>query len=147
MSENRTTGFCGDKLDTDESMEYKKCMVSRLLKLAGCLLFLVPTQLHAQVQIIEFQRVQLARSLQALVCDAANSPMAGVSVEEFSSDWKESLRSTTTDAAGRFTLVPVKGRDIYYLQLRIEGWNPLRVRVRVDPKHGKELHLKMEIST
>jgi hypothetical protein len=56
--------------------------------------------------------VQLARSLGAVVHDATGSPIPGVLVEEFSSDWKETLRSTKTDTSGGFTFAPVKGRGI-----------------------------------
>jgi len=122
-------------------------MFNRLLWLCVSFIFLVPTHLHAQYQIIEIEKVQLATSLAAAVTDITGSPMPGVLVEEFSSDWKQSLRSTKTDAKGRFTLAPVKGRGVYYLQLRIDGFDPLRVRVKIDPKQGKNLRLKLEIAT
>jgi hypothetical protein len=92
-------------------------MFNRLLWLCASFIFLVPIHLHAQYQIIVIEKVQLATSLAAVVTDITGSPMPGVLVEEFSSDWKQSLRSTKTDAKGRFTLAPVKGRDVYYLQL------------------------------
>ena len=122
-------------------------MFNRLLWLCVSFIFLVPTRLHAQYQIIEIEKVQLATSLAAVVTDITGSPMQGVLVEEFSSDWKQSLRSTKTDAKGRFTLAPAKGRDVYYLQLRRDGFDPLRVRVKIDPKQGKNLRLKLEIAT
>jgi hypothetical protein len=122
-------------------------MFNRLLWLCASFIFLVPVHLHAQYQIIEIEKVQLATSLAAVVTDITNSPMPGVLVEEFSSDWKQSLRSTKTDAKGGFTLAPVKGRDVYYLQLRMNGFDPLRVRVKIDPKQGKKLRLKLEIAT
>ncbi len=123
-------------------------MIARLLSLVGSFLFLVPACVRAQgVSVIEYQNVQLARSLAAVVHDPADFPMPGVLVEEFTSDWKESLRSTNTDAAGGFTFAPVKGRAVYYLQLTMKGFNPLRVRVKVDPKRGKDLRVKMVLST
>jgi hypothetical protein len=123
-------------------------MITRLVWLFGGFLFFAPAYLHAQgVITVEIQNVQLVRSLAGVVCDPADSPMAGVLVEEFSSDWKETLRLTTTDATGSFALAPIKGRGIYYLQLTFKGFNPLRVRVKVDPKRGKELRVNMNIST
>ena len=41
----------------------------------------------------------------------------------------------------------VKGRDLYYLQITSHGFDPLRVRVKVDRKRGKKLELQMEVST
>jgi hypothetical protein len=40
-----------------------------------------------------------------------------------------------------------KGRDVYFLQLRVNGFDPLRVRVKIDPKQGKKLRLKLEVAT
>jgi hypothetical protein len=123
-------------------------MTTRLLWFVVGFLFSVPVDLDAQgVAIIEIENVQLARSLAAVVHDPAGFPMASVLVEELSSDWKESLRSTKTDATGAFTFAPVKGRDIYYFQLTLKGFNPLRLRVKLDRKRGKELQLQMEFST
>lgn len=121
-------------------------MFNRILCLCICFLFLVPV-LHAQSQIIEIEKVQLAGSLAAMVTDPAGSPMPGVLVEEFTSDWKQALRSTKTDAKGGFTFAPVRGRDLYYLQLKIDGFDPLRVRMKIDPKQSKKLRLKLELAT
>jgi len=121
-------------------------MFNRLLWLSFGFLSLVPIHLYAQYTTIEIEKVQLARSLAAVVLDSAGSPIPGVLVEEFSSDWKESLRSTKTDATGGFTFAPVKGRDVYYLQLRMNGFDPLRVRVKIDPKEGNILRLKLEVA-
>lgn len=120
---------------------------NRIVWLSAGFLFLVPIHLCGQSETIEIENVQLARSVSAVVRDPAGSPIPGVVVEELSSDWKESLRSTKTDAAGGFTFAPVKGRDVYYLQFRMNGFNPLRVRVKIDLKRGKKLQLKMEIAT
>ena|SRR5579862_2056712 len=122
-------------------------MLNRLRWLSFGFLFLVPIYLHAQYQTVEIEKVQLARSLGAVVLDPTGSPISGALVEEFGSDWKESLRTTKTDATGRFSLAPVKGRDVYYLQLRMNGFDPLRVRVKIDPKQGKNLRLKLEVAT
>jgi hypothetical protein len=122
-------------------------MIARLVWLVGGFLLFAPAYLHAQgVVTEEIPNVQLVRSLAAVVQDAADSPMAGVLVEEFSSDWNKALRSTKTGATGRFTFAQVKGRDVYYLQLTMKGFNPLRVRVKVDPQRGKELRVNMKIS-
>jgi len=123
-------------------------MVNRLRWFVASFLFLVPFHVHAQgVAIIEIENVQLARSLAAVVHDRTGHPLPSVLVEERTSDWKESLRSTQTDASGAFTFAPVKGRDLYYFQLTLKGFNPLRVRVKVDRKRGKELQLHLELST
>jgi Carboxypeptidase regulatory-like domain len=122
-------------------------MFNRLLWLSFGFLLLVPIHLYSQYQTVEIEKVQLARSLGAVVHDPTGSPIPGVLVEEFSSDWKESLRSTKTDTSGAFTFAPVKGRGIYFLQLRMNGFDPLRVRVKLDAKRGTNLQFKMEVAT
>jgi Carboxypeptidase regulatory-like domain len=122
-------------------------MLSRLLWLCVSFLFLVPIHLYDQYQTIEIEKVQLARSLTAEVLDPAGCPISEALVEEFSSDWKESLRTTKTDATGRFSFAAVKGRDVYYLQIRVDGFDPLRFRVKIDLKQDKNLRLKLEVAT
>jgi len=73
--------------------------------------------------------------------------MAGVLVQEFGSDWKISLRSTETDQQGHFAMPPVKDRKVYFLQFSFRNCNPVRMRVKVDSRHGKELRIEMMNST
>jgi len=122
-------------------------MFIRFLWLSVSLMFLVPIQVRAQYMTVEIEKVQLVRSLTAVALDPVGSPIPGALVEEFSSDWKESLRSTKTDATGRFTFTRVKGRDVYYLQLRMNGFDPLRVRVKISWMRGKNLQLKLRIAS
>src|SRR5690242_7412103 len=121
-------------------------MLIRILAVYLGFILLMPTHLHAQFQIIEIEKVQVATSLSAVVTDFAGRRMQDVLVEEFSSDWNQSLRSTKTDAKGRLAFSTVKGRDVYFLQLRANGFDPLRVRVKIDPKQGKKLRLKLEVA-
>jgi len=114
---------------------------------AGVFLVLVPVPLHAQSVIVEIGPVQVARALAAVVKDPAGDPLPNVEVEEFTSDWKQALRSAKTDANGTFSLTTVKGRDVYYLQLSLDGMDPLRVRVKVDHWRGKKLKLMMRVAT
>jgi hypothetical protein len=62
-------------------------------------------------------------------------------------EWNTSLRTTKTDSKGRFTLASVTTRDVYYLQLACKAFNPLRVRMRIDPKRGTDVRLKLTPST
>ena len=99
------------------------------------------------VSIIEIGDLQVTKSLAAVVKDSRGFPMDGVLGEEMSADWKTRLRSTRTDSKGRFSLKTVNGRKIYYLELTYKGFNPLRVRIQVDPQRGVDLQLQMTIST
>jgi len=93
--------------------------------------------------IIEYPDEQVVPSLSGVVRDPAEVPMAGVLVEEFRSDWKTALRSTKTDKEGHFAMNEVKGREVYFLQFSARNCTPIRVRVKVDRGHGKELQVQM----
>jgi hypothetical protein len=86
----------------------------------ACLLalscLLVPIGLRAGgVETVEISNVQFARSPSAVLIDPSGSPIDGAVAEEFSADWKQTLRSTRTDASGAFTMAPVKHRKLYYI--------------------------------
>ena len=100
----------------------------------------LPGRLLAVEEIVELQ-LQRAKSLSGVVVYPNGDPVEGAKVEELSPNWKETLRSTETDSMGRFTLTPVKGRKIYYLQIsaRGPGVNPLRVPVAISRLRGTKL--------
>ena len=111
-------------------------------------LLLGPARSHLQgVTIVEIGDIQTARSLSAIVTDVGEFPMEGVLVEEMTPGWKTCLRTTKTDSKGRFALVRVKARDVYYFQLTYKNFNALQVRMRIDPKRGTDIRLKMTPST
>jgi hypothetical protein len=123
-------------------------VISRILWIVGSFFVSLPTSLHAQGRsIVEYRDVQTVVSLAGGVYDPADAPMAGVLVEEFRSDWKIALRSTETDQQGHFVMPPVRGRKTFFLQFSFRNRNPIRVRVKVDAKLGKELRIKMVNST
>ena len=119
----------------------------RISKLAAIVaLCCIPLGVDAQYQIVELGDVQLAKSLSAAVQDPSGSPVPKALVEEFSPDWKTVLRSSSTNAEGRFSFAPVQGRKIYFLQISAPGFDPLRVRIHVDHKRGTNLKLKLVIA-
>jgi hypothetical protein len=85
-------------------------MIAPLLWLPAVFLLFAPLRLDGQgVITIDIENVQLAHTLGAIVHDPGGFPIAGVLVEELTLDWKQSLRSTKTNASGAFTFAPVKG--------------------------------------
>jgi len=96
---------------------------------------------------IQITKVQVARSLTVQVIDLNGSPMEGVEVEEMTPEWKETLRTTRTNASGVFTFTPVKGRRIYYIKLMIDGFNPMLFRLKVNRVFGKTIKMQMEVAT
>ena len=115
-------------------------MLAQIIWIFGIVLLSRPSGLGTQgVSIIEYEDVQVIASLAGVVLDPADAPMAGVMVEEFGSDRKSALRSTKTDGQGRFAMAAVQDRKTYFLQFRFRNCNPIRVRVKLDAKHGKTI--------
>jgi hypothetical protein len=117
------------------------------LPVVCCLLVASPSLVHAGYDVVEIQEIQLAKSLSATVTDQGGFPVPGAKVEEMNPGWKRILRSTQADNKGRFTLAPVPGREIYYLQISYPTFDPLRVRVSISVKNGKELKLRLVVAT
>ena len=103
--------------------------------------FLLTARVQAVEEIVEL-RLQRAKCLCGIVAYVNGDPVSGATIEDFAQDWKgEPLRSTTTNSEGRFTLAPVKGRKVYYLQIssRQSGVNPLRVPVQISRVRAAKL--------
>lgn len=122
--------------------------MNRLFELAAIIALLCfPMRIAAQYQLIELADVQSAKSLGAIIQDPTGAPISKAQVQEFSADWKTVLRSTSTDSDGSFSLTPVRGRKIYFIQVSTPGFDPLRFRLHVDAKRGTSLKLKLTIAT
>jgi hypothetical protein len=103
----------------------------------------------AGVEIVEIGNVQLTKSLGGIVANPADSPLADVQVIEVTSDWRTTIRSTSTDAEGRWSLPPVPGQGIYFFRFITKQccFNEVRCRVKLNKRKGKELRISLPLST
>ena len=104
-----------------------------------CITARVPVR--AAEQVVELQ-LQTVKAFKGLVVYPNGEPIKGARVTELTSDWKTKVRETSTDSEGRFSLAPVKGRKVYYLEITVpgrSGVNPLHVSVKIDRLRGKGL--------
>ncbi len=112
--------------------------------LLGCVLLL--STCFANEKIVESSHVQIAKSLSGTVVDTAGFPLSGVRVIEVKSNWQSTQRSTVTDSEGRWSLVPVANRQVYYIRIVASVlFKEVRIRVRVDPKKGKDLRIEVPL--
>ena len=96
---------------------------------------------RAAEEIVEL-RLQHAACICGIVTFVNGDVAVGAKIEELGPDWTGApLRSTESNSEGRFTLPPVKGRRVYYLQISIRGpgVNPLRVPVQINRFRGTKL--------
>jgi hypothetical protein len=104
--------------------------------------------LQAVEEMVELS-LQKSKALSGIVVYPNGDPVIGAHVVEYSPDWKSELRRTETDLEGHFTLAPVKGRKIYYLQItaRERGVNTLRAPVQISRLRGRgSLHLCLKLA-
>jgi hypothetical protein len=101
----------------------------------------------AGVEIVELAKVQAAKGLMGTVHDPSGALLPNVRVDEVSPDWKTVLQTTSTDAQGRFAIVPASKQELYYLVFTLNAFNQLRVRVKVDHQSNHELSLQLDFST
>jgi hypothetical protein len=122
-----------------------------LVWVVGLLLSIICVRPHvyAAKQIVEL-RLQTVKALTGIVLYPNGDLVKGAKVAELTSDWKTELRETRTDAEGRFSLAPVKGRKVYYLQVTVPdvaGVNPSRVPAKINRSWGKgSLRLRLELA-
>lgn len=87
--------------------------MNRLFRLTALIgLLCLPAVIEAQYQVIELADVQLAKSVGATIQDPTGDPVPKAVVQEFSADWKTGLRSSSTDAQGKFSFTPAPGRTM-----------------------------------
>jgi hypothetical protein len=103
----------------------------------------------AGVEIIEIGNVQFSKTLGGIVADTTDSPLADVQVIEVAADWQTTIRSTRTDAEGRWSLPPVPNQSIYFLRFITKQccFNEVRCRVKLNKRKGKELRINLPLST
>jgi hypothetical protein len=115
--------------------------------LAAASLLLSPC--FAGVETVEIGNVQFTKTPGGIVTDPADSPLADVQVIEVRSDWQTTIRSTRTDAEGRWSLTPVPGQGIYFFRFITKQccFNEVRCRVKLNKRKGKELRISLPLST
>jgi hypothetical protein len=108
---------------------------------------LLSLRLAGQNAVIEIEKPQSAKLVGGIVNDPSGAALPDVIVEERSQDWETVLRSTKTDENGRFKFPATPSKAVYYLQFSRSGFDPLRIKLRIDKKAKSPLVLKMWIAT
>ena len=97
------------------------------------------------MEVVEIDTPQFAKSVAGVVNDPSGAALPGVTVEERSADWKTVLRSTETDAKGRFRFSSSPNQVTYRLEFSRSGFNWLRVKLQLDKNAKSGVVLKMPI--
>jgi Carboxypeptidase regulatory-like domain len=99
------------------------------------------------VETIVIANVQVSGDLGGVVVDPSGEPIPEVQVLETTPDGKTTLRSTFTDDNGKWSFPPVTAKKLYYLRFAMKNFDPVELRLRLSPKKGKPLVVKLPLST
>ncbi len=111
-------------------------------------LFLFSFSAVGQMEIVEIEKPQLAKSIAGVVTDPTGAAIPGVTVEERSEDWKVVLRSTATDDHGRFHFSARSRREAFYhLELSHSGFDRVRIKLQLDKHAPPVIVVKMPLAT
>ena len=99
------------------------------------------------VETVVIANVQVSTNLGGVVVDPSGAPLPEVQVVETTPDGKTTLRSAVTDDNGKWSLPPVTGKKLYYLHFVMKNFNPVELRLKLNPRKGKPLVVKLPLST
>jgi hypothetical protein len=144
-------------------------------RLCACLSIAVPALVFALTvraqDLVIIERPFRAHILAGVVVDTAGSPVSGVLVQECDAsfsprplldpaekltpmtmlwdcrrDPKHVIASTKTDANGRFLFPQTKKTKTHYLQLSLDGFDPMEIVVKLSPFSRSEPHIQMHVA-
>jgi hypothetical protein len=101
----------------------------------ACAFFVASAKAVRELVIIE--RPQLAQKLEGVVLDPSGAPIPDMTVTDRTENGTAALRTTKTDAKGRFHFATQRGKTFYCLRFDHPLWNPLQLTVKID-KHAPE---------
>lgn len=120
--------------------------LTRLLVLLSVMAMFVRCAV-AGVEIVEIQKVQVAKAMSGVVTDENGAPISGATVSEVSPDQKTVIQSTITDKNGNFTLPRSHKSKVHHLMVSMKDFNSLVVHVKVSAWTSKLLNLQLNVST
>lgn len=127
-----------------------------LFAITCVLLFFFSLRAVAQMEIVEIEKLQFAKSVAGIVTDPSGAVIGNVTVEERSEDWKKVLRTTETDDKGRFRFhsrskgrfrFPARSKPVYYLEFSRSGFNWVQVKLQLDKKAEPVIMVEMPLGT
>ncbi len=117
------------------------------LGLLALILFLAAQTGYATTLVIQ-KEISVSRALAGqILVKGTDEPADGVTVELRSSDWKNVLASTKTDAKGHFSLETPKTGKLFYIRVSAPGMDIYQLRVRINKHSTKELAIRLSVAT
>jgi hypothetical protein len=121
--------------------------IPKQLVLLALVFFLAGQAGYATTLVVQ-KKISVSRALAGRVLfGGMDEPADGVTVELRSSDWKNVLASTKTDAKGHFSLEPPKSLKLFYIRVSAPGMNIYELRVRIKKQAKEELTIRLSIAT
>jgi len=125
-------------------------MIMRIFKQLIFLMLILVLGAHAAnaTTLVVQKEISVSRALAGQVLVKGTDELAdGVTVELRSSDWKDVLASTQTDAKGHFSLEAPKPGKLFYVRVSAPGMDIYELRVRINKHSTQELTIRLSVAT
>src|ERR1051325_10446415 len=138
------------KLSKSARGDHHQEMTMKIFKQVGLLaliLFLAAQTGYARTLVVQ-KEISVSRALAGQVLlKGTDEPADGVTVELRSSDWKDVLASTKTDARGHFSIETPKTGKLFYIRVSAPGMDIYELRVRINKHSAQELAIRLSVAT
>ena len=111
------------------------------------LVVVLPVHAQGYTTVYQAKLAVVPRLAGTVVGGIDNAPVAGARVELRSPDWKTALKTTQTDANGKFSLGGDSNGKLVYIQISSPGFDPYQLRVRISQKSKSNLVIHLVVAT
>jgi len=99
------------------------------------------------MRLVEYAKIRSAKVLSGSVIDQSGSAIPGVQVSEMSDEWRDLLRSTTTDAQGGWSLDPFVSGKTYCIEFAKPNFSFVRMRVKITKQGDGVVFVEMPVAS
>jgi hypothetical protein len=145
----RSNARVGSTVISMKSTQRVSFLASGVVLFSSILLFSSETAFAQGLSIVEIGNIQFSKSLSGIVLAPDDSRLKDVEVVEVSSDWHTTIRVARTDSEGRWSLPANPNQRVYFLRFVTKQccFNEVRCKVSLSKGKGKELSIKLPLST
>ena len=99
------------------------------------------------LETIEYAKTFSVRHLAGVVRDLRGAVVSNVKVEVCNVGWSDCFATTTTGPNGAFFFPNPPSQKLYYVRMSADGFDPLRMKVRLRAFGHKRLAVKTYVAT
>jgi len=114
---------------------------------AALLFFVFAPSLQPQIVLMTVDEPFQSQKLAGTVVDATGASVMGVLIEDCDSTFKHVKRSAWTDEDGHFALRRGRNGTTHFLRVSRDGFDPMRITVRLRRSAALDLKIQLRVAT